>query len=401
MNLERNIKTYYFYSTFTELLILGPIIVLYLISKGLSFTEIMLLQSIAAFAVVLFEVPTGAIADRYSRKLSVIIGLALWVVSLTMYIVGSSFLTFAIAEVIFSIGICFKSGADNAIIYDSLKLLRKESEYQRIEGAARSLALYAQAIGSVIAGFVYEKNIYLPLMISIGFVILTIFITIFFKEPPIHNKKNTRVKYLKQIIESGKYVLTHEKLKAIVLFSMVFFAFYRTGFWFFQPYMESVNIPVKYFGVIFMIFNFVAAFASKQSHVFMEKTKPRTLVSMALLLIVSFILLGLIKMWIGVAAILLQQAARGFYRPIITKYLNKHIPTDKRATILSFHSLGTNIAAAITLPLMGILKDSRDIHSTHLITAVSMIILTAVATVYMNSRLNVNKEKAPIELLKS
>ncbi|KAB3534485.1 MFS transporter [Alkaliphilus pronyensis] len=395
MTIEKNIKTYYFYSTFTDLLILGPVIVLYLVAKGLSFTEIMLLQSIAAFAVVVFEVPTGAIADKYSRKLSVILGLVLWVISLTMYILGERFIVLATAEIIFSLGLCFKSGADNAIIYDSLKLLNREGQYSRIEGLASSLALYAQAIGSIIAGFVYEINIHLPMIISIGFIILTIIIAFSFKEPSIHNDgQKTKTKYFNQILESCKYVLNHEKLKAIMLFSMVFFAFYRAGFWYFQPYMENVNIPVRYFGIIFMVFNIVAAYSSKRSHLFIEKTKPRTLLSLALLIIVSFILLGIVKVWIGVAAILLQQMARGFYRPTITKYLNKHIPNDKRATMLSFHSLGTNIAAAVTLPLMGLIRDSTDIFSTHLITAFAMIILIIFVTKYMNNRLNVNKQSA-------
>lgn len=57
MDITRNIKTYYIYSIFAELIILGPIIVLFLTAKGLSFTEIMLLQSIAAISVVVFEVP--------------------------------------------------------------------------------------------------------------------------------------------------------------------------------------------------------------------------------------------------------------------------------------------------------------------------------------------------------
>jgi hypothetical protein len=76
---------------------------------------------------------------------------------------------------------------------------------------------------------------------------------------------------LGQIIDSGKFTLTHEKLKAVVAFSMVFMIFYRAGFWFFQPYMESVDIPVKYFGLIFFLFNLTAAFVSKRSHYIMDK----------------------------------------------------------------------------------------------------------------------------------
>ncbi|MTI47459.1 MAG: MFS transporter [Firmicutes bacterium] len=388
MDINKNIKNYYFYSTFAELLILGPIMVLFLLAKGLSFTQIMLLQSIAAVSVVVFEVPTGAVADKFGRKLSMILGASFWGISLFVYMVGKSFIVFMIAEIVFSIGATLKSGADTALIYDSLKKHKVEGEFQRIEGNARAFSLYAQAIGSIIAGFIYGIDRNLPMLVSIIFMIITIIVAIRFDEPPIEEKEgNHEAKYLSHIIESGKYIINHEKIKAILLFSTVFFVFYRAGFWFFQPYMKSVNIPVEAFGIIFFVFNITAAFVSKRSHKIMQMTKPRTLTFMAVLIIVSFLILGVTKIWVGVAAILLQQAARGLYRPVTRKYLNKHIPSDKRATILSFNSLVTNIAVAIALPFMGVLMDSTNVYISHLILALVMIILIGMSSIYMNKRL--------------
>lgn len=131
----------------------------------------------------------------------------------------------------------------------------------------------------------------------------------------------------------------------------------------------------------------------------MEKTKPRTLSFMAFLIVISFALLGVIRVWVGVLAILLQQMARGLYRPVTTKYLNKHIPSDKRATILSFQSLVTNIAVAVTLPFMGILKDSTDIFTTHLTLAGIMLALVLMVMRYMNKRLGVkHREKSKLNI---
>lgn len=392
MSIEKNVRLYYFYSTFAELLILGPILVLFLTAKGLTFTEIMLLQSISSISVFFFEVPTGAVADKLGRKYSILLGAFLWAIGLLLYVLGKGFLVFALSEIIFSLGSAFKSGADNALIYDSLKMLKKEKEYQKVEGKARSYSLYAQAIGSVLSSFLYEININLPLIVSIIFMLVTVAVTLMFKEPEVEGKEGKYGKnYIKQIKESGSYILNHKKLKAIVFFSMIFFIFYRTGFWYFQPYMEGVNIPVKYFGIIFFIFNITAAFISKRSSYIMEKTKPKTLTFMSALMIVSFLMLGTVRVWPGVFAILLQQAARGLYRPVTTKYLNKHIPSDKRATILSFHSLCTNLAVAVAFPLMGILKDNSDIFTTHLILSVTMLVLTLIGIKYMNGKLGVGK----------
>ncbi|MBU3191607.1 MFS transporter [Clostridium bowmanii] len=399
MDYSKNIKTYYFYSTFAELLILGPILVLFLIAKGLSFTEIMVLQSISAIAVVLFEVPTGAMADKIGRKESILIGAFLWAISLGFYVVGKSFTMFILAEVIFSLGATFKSGADNALIYDSLKVMGREKEFQSIEGKARSFALYAQAVGSIIAGFVYEVNKNLPFLISVVFMLVTIIITLRFKDPPIEGKVGKYgINYMEQIKESGKFIISHEKIKAVIIFTMMFFIFYRTAFFYYQPYMEAVKIPVRYFGIIFFVFNITAAFASKRSHWIMDKTKPKTLTFMAVLMIISFVLMGVTKVWFGVFAILFQQVARGIYRPVTTKYLNKHIPSDKRATVLSFQSLACNLSVAIAFPLMGVLKDHEDIFTTHMVMGIAMIILTVLTMKYMNGRLGLNKKSQMLDV---
>lgn len=388
MGIHRNIRTYYMYSIFAELLILGPILVLFLLAKGLSFTEIMLLQSIASVSVVVFEVPTGAIADKIGRKFSMGLGSILWAVSLLIYVLGTNFFIFAIAEILFSLGSTLKSGADTALIYDSLKEMNREKEFPKIEGHARSLSLIAQAIGSLIAGFIYSFNRNLPMLVSILFMVVTFVTTLGFIEPSLEVKKEKRITgYFKQIYESGRYVLSHEKIKAILFFSMVFFIFYRAGFWYFQPYMKAVNIPVVWFGAIFFLFNITAALVSKLNHKIMEITKPRTLTVMALLIIVSFFILGITKIWIGVIAILLQQAARGLYRPVTRKYLNKHIPSDKRATILSFQSLVTSLAVAITSPFVGMLMDATDVYISHIVLAIAMSVLTFISVIYMNKRL--------------
>jgi MFS family permease len=393
MDFKKNISNYYFYSTFCDLLILGPVLVLFLDRvKGLSFTEIMILQSISAIAIVFFEVPTGAVADIFSRKISILLGAILVGLSLLIYISGTHFIVFALAEITFSIGACLRSGADSALIYDSLKKLNMEKEYQRIEGKARSLSLYAQAFGSVIAGFVYEVHPYLPFIISIVFMAITGIAAMNFREPAVENRnKKVRTNYLSQIADSGRFIINHEKLKAVTIFCMVFFIFYRAGFWYFQPYMESVDIPVRYFGILFFVFNITAAFVSKRSHNIMEKTKPRTLTFMASLMILSFIIMAFVKIELGVLAILLQQMARGLYRPVTTKYLNKHIPSEKRATILSFQSLLSNLAVAITFPFMGILKDYTNIFTTHLVLGGVMLVLIVIITGYMNVRIGVGR----------
>lgn len=379
----KNIKTYKIYSIFNNLLILGPVITLFFIAKGLSFTEIFLLNSVASITTVAFEVPTGAISDYFSRKLSLFIGSLLCFTSLIIYIVGPSFIYMVFGEVIFAIGITFRSGTEQAMLYDSLKNNNREHDYAKIEGVARSYTFYAQALGSLVAGFLYEINIYIPFYVSAFFMIVAAAITLFYKEPYIEKTVHHETNYFKQIRNSFSYVYHNKKVVNVILFSVIFMYFYRVGFNYFQPYMVAVDIPVKFFGVIFFFFNIIAAYASKNADKFLKMTRPRSLLAVSLLLTISFFLLSITKMWIGVIFILMQQVARGLRVPVFQKYINKHIPSDKRATIISIQSLTHAIIIAIFAPLAGLLLDNSNIFLAHLMMGFVMLVLVFLANLRM------------------
>ncbi len=381
---QRNIKNYIVFRTFADLIILGPIIMIFLYARGLSFSEIMLLNSIFSVAVFLLEVPTGMIADKISRKYSLVIGSLFWTIQLIIFIYAQSFWGFLVAEIFCALGVTFKSGANTALLYDSLKTINRENEVQKFEGLAISILLYAQAIGSIATGFLYAIDIRLPLIVSAINTTIAAMVALNFKEPPIEDKRE-KESYFVHIKESGKYVLGHGKVKAIIFYGAIFNIFYRVGFFFFQPYFEGVKIDVIYFGFFFALFNIVAGVVSQNAYKIIKITKGKTLTFLSLLMIVSFFIMTIVPIWIGAFAILLQQAARGLYQPIIAKYINKHIPSNKRATIMSLYSLVANLAAAAFYPLFGMVMDNSNVFFTHGVLTVTMLIATVFSLIYYGS----------------
>lgn len=371
---EHNIHKYILYSVFSDLLILGPILTIFFLEKGLNFTQIFTLGAVNSFFVVLFEVPTGAVADKYSRKLSIIIGCIMWIISLGIYIYAQSFAIFILAEIIFSIGMTFKSGAETAILFDSLKLEGREKEFQTIVGRARSYLLYASAVGSLLAGFVYSYNIYLPFIISIGFIFISLLVAISFKEPKLHEfKVHSEIKYNQIIKNSAGLILNNKKVLNVVLFSTVTFIFMRMAYPFYQPHMQATGIDVKYFGVIFFAFNIVAGFSAKRIDFFIEKTKPYSMLTVGGLVAISYLLLGLFPVLISFTFIFLQQITRGLGNPVFSKYINKNIPSNYRATIISFNSLIGNVGVIILQPIFGYLIDKYSVFSVELGIGVLMM----------------------------
>ncbi len=105
-----------------------PIVVPFYESNGLSMKDIMILQAVYSIAIVVLEVPSGYLADVIGRKKTLIIGAVFGVFGFTTYSLSFGFMGFLVAEIILGIGQSCISGADSAMLYDSLAGQRRREK---------------------------------------------------------------------------------------------------------------------------------------------------------------------------------------------------------------------------------------------------------------------------------
>src|SRR3990170_7025330 len=132
---EANIwKTYVFQFLFSFQL-WWPIWVLYLTDyRGFSLTQVSGLEALFWMVIVLSEVPTGAVADRYGRKLSLLLGAACTTAAVAVFGLADSYLIVLLSYVAWAFGLTFQSGADSALTFQSLRAVGREHEYPRVAG---------------------------------------------------------------------------------------------------------------------------------------------------------------------------------------------------------------------------------------------------------------------------
>ncbi len=224
--------------------------------------------------------------------------------------------------------------------------------------------------------------------------IISAIITLFYVEPEIiiEGEVKKEVKYIKQIKTSFSYVFSNKKIMIILFFSAIYYFFSMVGFNYYQPYMQTIKIPEFMFGAVFFIFNFVAAFASKRVELFLKITKNKSLMTLCMLIAFSFIFISITPVWIGIIFIFLQQLGRGLNRPLLQKYINKNIPSDKRATIISIQGSVNSLTLALFAPLIGMLLDNSNIYTSHIVLGVLMIILSILANKLMSNYNNIREE---------
>ena len=128
-------------------------------------------------------------------------------------------------------------------------------------------------------------------------------------------------------------------------------------FWLYQPYFKLSGIDVIYFGIIFALFNAVAAISSKYAYVFEEKFGNVTFIILPVLLTMSYFLMALFIFPLAFVFAFMQQIIRGVLPVITTDYINTLTPSKVRATILSIQSFLSKLIYATLIPIVGYVAD--------------------------------------------
>ena len=370
-----NVKKFYLANFFKEWMFIIPIIVLFWQANGLSLTQIMILQALFAISIVVFEVPTGVVADRWGRKQSMIFGAFFLIVGALIYSFGHNFTQFFIAEFTWGIGACFFSGADQALVYDSLKQNKKEKDFKKVLGNAKSWGFFAAGLSGIIGGFVASgiSMRFNWVLTSLGMFFL-LFTVLSYKEPK-HYEKIQKKTYWKHTLESFKEAFNNKDILFLLLFYSFLAVISRISLWFYQPYLQQSGWNIAYFGIIWASFTLFAIIGSKSANKvesFLGVSKSLWL--MIILSTVSIIFMSYWFVLFGVLFIYMQQYLRGFIGPVLGDYTNKNLSSEKRATLLSIQSFSGNLLFAILGPLFGWFADAFSLSRALLLTGVLFFI---------------------------
>ncbi|MEE9443873.1 MAG: MFS transporter [candidate division Zixibacteria bacterium] len=136
-----------------------PIYVLYFRVYDITLFEIAILAAVFEASVLLFEIPTGLLADRFGRKLSVNIGFVLFSISGMIFIVYRDFTGFLLAEILFGLAEAFISGAGEALAVDSIKNENRDEVIKRLFSNRGRVRIAITSVAMIAAGYFYSQNI--------------------------------------------------------------------------------------------------------------------------------------------------------------------------------------------------------------------------------------------------
>lgn len=328
---------------------------------GISKFQMQLLQSWFMLWIFLLEVPTGAIADFIGRKYSLVLSALVAVFASIVYGSVPQFEFFLFGEFLFAASIALLSGADNAFLYDTLKESGQEHKSKEIFGRAHSIMLLAMLISAPIGSMIASNfGLNMPMFLRAIPVLFAAGIAWTLKEPNMHTGPQERNRYIDIAKKGALFFLTHPILRLIAIDAIVVASAAYFVIWLYQPFLEMIHIQIKYFGLFhmtLMISEIIIASQFMRLEKFMGSGKKFIQFS-ALVTAVSFILVGIFPNIFTVLFLVIVGGGFGLTRlEYMTTYMNKLIPSTKRATVLSSISMFRRLALVFLNPIIGFIAD--------------------------------------------
>lgn len=345
-DIRRNILLYRLYTIFNEPLFWGPVLITSLQNLAhLSLSTVYSMEAVVLGLSILLDVPFGALADLIGRKKTMVIGRVFLFASAFFFMSMSRPLEAWIADILWVIGYTLQSGADTALIYDTLDEGGRKSEYKRIEGQAIGLRLGLMAFCSLAVGFMAKINLRLPMQVGLPFVLIPLVASFCMKEPrqTKHYSAQQQVNVLKQ---GWVFTVRSREVRWMIGFAALIAAISKVWFFTYNPYFELVGVDIGYYGVIFFLLNIVAWLSSHHAQTIEGRLGERSCILVMILCMgMPILCMGLLPIRPFAYLVLVQNIVRGFMPPFVKEYVQRHISADIRATVASFHSSATNLAA--------------------------------------------------------
>ncbi len=359
-----SIQKMYLIGFLHNMIFFGAISVPFFLEWGkLDYTQMFLLQSWFMLWVFVFEVPSGAFADKYGRKACIALTGFFTALGALIYSSIPNFYVFIFAEFLWALGVAFMSGADKALIYDTLKEERntKKAKYifSRYQVSGIIGTIVSLPLGSFIASLMilpYPDNLAVPTMLTAVPLSIAVFIALWLREP---QRRRHTGNPLSISVKGIKYLANHKSLRALALDYSLISATTFLMFWLYQPLLKSVGIDIVLWGFVAALFNiFAIILLSNIKKIENAFGIRRLLFLSALMPGIMYLLMGFYRpLWLVLSGIFLIVGLNQLRMPLFEHYMNAYIKSKSRATVLSSVSMIRNVILVFLYPLLGLMMD--------------------------------------------
>lgn len=360
--------TRFYLSGFLRIAFYSGFFLVYLQEIGLSKAQIGFLMGLSLILVALLEVPTGVVADRVSKKLSVLLSEGLSVLYVTVLYLASSFPMVLASMIIAALATAFRTGAETAWVYELLSRDGRANDYPRVYGRLRAFELAGGLVGMITGGMLAETfGMRFAVLMSAPFFLLSLVLTATIPADTV----KSRTSYMSHIFESIDFV----RSSSVVAWLIVYANFIGLSFAAFTSFMQLYFYDVlsSVLGVS-MVMALQTVINSASWYIDTGKYRKWIYDKAGAILPILLFFAGLNE-WFGFLTMILGTFV---FTQSFKEWQGRFqaaIPDEKRATLGSLYSLTAAITSGVLNVLLGLLFNCVGIMMGLITTSLFMLVL--------------------------
>ncbi len=385
----RNIPVYYLFQFTRGFHLWVPLWFLFLqLEHGLSFTQIGWLEAIFGITAILAEVPTGAIADRFGRRVALAFGAFSFAAATVLFgaldypLLVAGYLSMAVAMTLFS-------GSDEALLFDSLRQLGRSDAYERHAGRGQAVATASLLGATLLSGpLTSQLGFQTVVLLSAAGMGLAGLIALFLREPPrreaeissdgsdstaAREPSRTGIAVFDEIRAGARIAFRVRPVLWTILLGGFLLAALDLPDFFVQPFIRSHGVdPTDALerGLIYSTLLLPSFFGYMVGSIIAAPLAERWGEARALPLIIlagalCYVPLVAVNHLALVAAMACLAAATAATQPLASGYINRRIPSDQRATVLSIFAVVSAVILTVLTPIVFALVEQFDFRAAY------------------------------------
>ena len=292
---RNNAKLYPLYKMFSwDLLCFYSIeFLFYTITKGLTASEVLIINACFIIFKILMQIPAVTITDMLGHRKSLIIGNSFMLVYIIGLIVAPNIYFIILAGVIRSLGYDIKVIVETNLLYDSVSTKGGEGLYSKLESKGAGWYYVLDGLICFVTGYMFVINNYLPMFICMGFIIVSIILSFKFKDVhTIEIKENAKMlkvlkEYESDLRTSIKFIVKSRRMKSYIAFGSIFYGLITIMDIYRSEVLLNKGVPEEQYSMVFAILTLLAGISVTLSGIIHKKFRNKTLTFISLVYIFS------------------------------------------------------------------------------------------------------------------
>ena len=387
---DRIIRTYFAITGLFNLAmsLIWGIDTLFKMGAGLDIQQVLLTNAAFTLGSMVFEIPTGVVADTVGRRVSLLLCLVTLFATTLLYVAcawrGWGFGGFMWISVLLGLGYTFYTGAVDAWLVDALKSTGFTGPLEPVFARGQMYFGAAMLVGTIGGGLLGDIRLYIPYLVRAGLVV-PLFLLAWFRMPELGftpralELRRVGPELRRVLVEGLRYGLRNPVIRPVMLASLVAMSFMIFGFYSWQRYFLDLlgrdlvwvdGVISALVGLSLIVGNALVAPVSRvvrtRTGVLMLSTGAQAVLAVACGLLTNFFAVVSLYLLYGVAV--------GLALPVKQAYLNAHIPSAQRATIISLDSMFASSGGVLGQTAWGWVARTRSIGAAWAGSGVTLLL---------------------------